>query len=110
MSWDPNDAVGSTFTESEETITHQIVDRPDQKHRFLTRVYVQPQWVYDSVNFQRLLPSSNYAPGSVLPPHLSPFVVEKEGDYVTPEKAAILEALGEHNENETKEENTHNTS
>ena len=35
-----------SFTESEETITRQIVDRPDQKHRFLTRVYVQPQWVY----------------------------------------------------------------
>ncbi len=51
--------------------------------------------MYDSVNFKRLLPCSNYAPGCVLPPHLSPFVVEKEGDYVTPDKAAILEAFGE---------------
>ena len=83
-----------------------MVDRPDQRHRFLSRVYIQPQWVYDSVNFKRLLPCSNYATGCVLPPHLSPFVVEKEGDYVTPDKAAILEAFGEE---ESKTENNTTT-
>ena len=31
-------------------------------------------------------PLNNYLPGSVLPPHLSPFVEEKEGDYVPPER------------------------
>lgn len=105
MSWDSSDAVGASFTEADETVTHQIVDRPDQRHRFLSRVYIQPQWVFDSVNFKRLLPASNYAPGGVLPPHLSPFVVEKEGDYVTPDKAAILEAFGEE-EDESKEMET----
>ena len=88
VSWGTSDAVGSSFSESDDAVTHQIVDRPDQRHRFLSRVYVQPQWVYDSVNFKRLLPAGNYAPGGVLPPHLSPFVVEN--DYVTPDKAAIL--------------------
>ena len=103
VSWDCTTSVGATYAESDETITHQIMDRPEQKHSFLTRVYVQPQWVYDSVNFHRLLPHGNYAPGAVLPPHLSPFVSEKEGDYVTPDKAAILEVFGEEEEKEDLE-------
>ena len=50
------------------------------------RHYVQPQWVFDCINRQRLLPTAEYSPGSVLPPHLSPFVQEGEGDYVPPER------------------------
>ena len=50
------------------------------------RHYVQPQWVFDCINRQRLLPAAEYSPGSVLPPHLSPFVQEGEGDYVPPER------------------------
>lgn len=30
----------------------QVVDRPSQGHRFLSRAYVQPQWVFDSANFR----------------------------------------------------------
>ena len=32
----------------------------------------------------------DYFPGEVLPPHLSPFVTETEGEYVPPEKQRML--------------------
>lgn len=55
------------------------------------RHYVQPQWLFDCVNARRLLPVDDYCPGAVLPPHLSPFVREEEGDYVPPERARMEE-------------------
>lgn len=55
------------------------------------RSYVQPQWVFDSVNRSKLLPVDDYAPGEDLPPHLSPFVEEGADDYVPPERAQQLE-------------------
>lgn len=33
---------------------------------------------------------ADYFPGVLLPPHLSPFVTEQEGDYVPPEKLKLL--------------------
>ncbi|MCO5611119.1 hypothetical protein L7F22_065369 [Adiantum nelumboides] len=51
------------FEESDEEITHQIVDRPSQGHKFLSREYIQPQWVYDSVNNRILLPTHDYVLG-----------------------------------------------
>lgn len=66
-------------------ITHHIIDRPvtadgswKQNDR---REYVQPQWVYDCINQKRILTGAKYAPGEVLPAHLSPFVKYEEGDY-----------------------------
>ena len=53
--------------------------------------FLQPQWVFDCVNARLLLPTKSYFPGSPLPPHLSPFVEEREGDYVPPEKKKLLE-------------------
>ena len=47
--------------------------------------------MFDSVNARTLLPVEDYFPGVILPPHLSPFVEEEEGDYVPPEKQKMLD-------------------
>jgi len=91
VSWDRTLRPGSTYQESDERITHQIVDRGTQptKPRVVSRYYVQPQWVFDCVNAKRLLPPEKYFPGVQLPPHLSPFVEEAPGEYVPPEKMQL---------------------
>ncbi|KAH7638196.1 pescadillo-like [Dermatophagoides farinae] len=78
VSWDRNLFNGATFNEDDESITHQIVDREIPK-RFVNRYYIQPQWIFDSINSRKLLPVQNYFIGTKLPPHLSPFVEEKVG-------------------------------
>lgn len=91
-----------TTDESDPSITHQIVDRPiiqagndengdgednqtSQKlaanRRVPGRIYVQPQWVWDSVNDEELKEAHMYGPGASLPPHLSPFVKNVQGAY-----------------------------
>lgn len=88
VSWDKHLFVGSTFDETDETITHQIVDRPSLSNQYISRDYVQPQWIFDSVNQRKLLPTNNYFIGAVLPPHLSPFNRD-DAIYVPPEEAAM---------------------
>ncbi|XP_046840999.1 pescadillo homolog [Xenia sp. Carnegie-2017] len=95
VSWSSSLALGSTFDETDEEITHQIVDRPLQGRKFLSRYYVQPQWIADSVNYQKLLPVEDYFPEVDLPAHLSPFVKEEEGDYIPPERQAMLDEMKE---------------
>lgn len=75
-----------------EGITHVIVDRPGELRRLPDREYIQPQWVFDSFNENLALPVAEYAPGAELPPHLSPFVAEGEGDYI-PQRRQVLNAL-----------------
>ncbi|XP_022109503.1 pescadillo homolog [Acanthaster planci] len=104
VSWDKTLFIGATYDASDESITHQIVDRPQQRKEYLSRYYVQPQWVVDSVNARLLLPVEEYFPGVVLPPHLSPFVEEKEGDYIPPEKRTLLDRQMGINTGRTTEE------
>lgn len=90
VSWDKSVCIGSTYEATDETITHQIVDRPSVDKQYINRYYIYPQWVYDCVNAKIILPVEDYFLGVTLPPHLSPFVEEKEGDYVPPEKLKIM--------------------
>lgn len=87
------DGASVDIKEDSDTITYQIVDRP-MKNTNIGRLYVQPQWVYDCVNARRRLPTSLYAPGASLPPHLSPFHAERAGDYVPVERLEELRAQG----------------
>ncbi|TMS03370.1 Pescadillo-like protein [Larimichthys crocea] len=90
VSWDKSVCIGSTYDVTDETITHHIVDRPNVDKQYINRYYIQPQWLYDCVNAKILLPVEDYFLGVTLPPHLSPFVEEKDGDYVPPEKLKIM--------------------
>ncbi|XP_053665376.1 pescadillo homolog [Anopheles marshallii] len=99
VSWDKTMFVGATFDENDETITHQIVDRPSMDKQHISRDYIQPQWVFDSVNQRRLLPTNKYFIGAVLPPHLSPFT-NSNARYVPPEEMAMRK--GEQNEEDNE--------
>ncbi|CAH2086261.1 unnamed protein product [Euphydryas editha] len=90
VSWDRDHFVGATFDESDESIAYQIVDRPRMDKQYLSRYYIQPQWVFDSVNARTLLPINKYLMGAVLPPHLSPFVDKtKDQVYIPPEEREL---------------------
>lgn len=89
VSWDSSVFSGSTYDESDETITHQIVDRPSLSTQYISRDYIQPQWVFDCVNQRQLLPTNKYFLGEQLPPHLSPFVEAKRDTYIPPEEKAL---------------------
>jgi len=82
----------SPYSVDDAGITHHVIDRPIQGNQTKTREYVQPQWVFDCINAQMLLPVQKYRPGCLLPPHLSPFVDnEKEG--YTPKYSEELSQL-----------------
>ncbi|KAL1412620.1 mRNA-binding ribosome synthesis protein nop7 [Vanrija albida] len=69
---------------SADSITHVLIDRPmtDERRRELEAgrkwTWVQPQWVADCVNRGKVLATGEYAPGQLLPPHLSPWDGEGE--------------------------------
>ncbi len=80
----------SPFDATSANITHVVCDRPSVAEPRVDVEYVQPQWVFDSVNFGFLLPVFEYAPSRSLPPHLSPFVNDEQEGYVPERKQQIL--------------------
>jgi pescadillo protein len=124
---------GGAFTtdELDPSITHHVVDRPiiqavnseedneednqtsqklAQNQRVPGRIYVQPQWVWDSVNDGEMKEPHMYAPGASLPPHLSPFVKNVQGAYdptmPLEEQEPENEALGDSDEEVAADETT----
>ncbi|OCL15069.1 hypothetical protein AOQ84DRAFT_307858 [Glonium stellatum] len=122
-----------TTNESDPAITHQIVDRPPLPRESLPalpeatasevpengaaskptalwpratvpgRTYIQPQWVWDCVNQGKLLRPDMYSPGATLPPHLSPWVKPKKGQYDPSAPLAEQEREGEAEEYEDED-------
>lgn len=119
VAWDTVLGEGAyTSDEADRRITHQIVDRPnlplpavpveDEEtaaanaskrlrpgERVPGRIYIQPQWVWDCINAGKLLRADLYAPGATLPPHLSPWVKPKQGEYDPTKSLAEQENEGE---------------
>ena len=93
VSWPETVFPCSKYPEDDETITHQIVDRPNFQKKYLSRYYVQPQWVYDCLNAVTLKPVQPYFPGCALPPHVCPFLRDIEGWYVPPEEELLRKLL-----------------
>ncbi|KAF3936549.1 hypothetical protein ABW19_dt0201906 [Dactylella cylindrospora] len=105
IGWDAVLGEGSfTADDTDTNITHQIVDRPPMvalppvpapkagedtemgntakpRGRVLGRIYIQPQYIWDCINAGRVLRPDAYAQGAELPPHLSPWVKPKDGEY-----------------------------
>ncbi|KAK7962224.1 pescadillo [Apiospora aurea] len=130
VGWDAVLGDGAYTTNPEDpAITHQIVDRPivqaaqdsgdnqtaqklGPNQRMPGRIYVQPQWVWDSVNDEELKRPDLYAPGAQLPPHLSPFVQSTHGGYdptipledQEPEEEALQDSDEELESDEDEEE------
>ena len=97
IGWSETSGSGSPFDETDDTITHVIIDRPlirrsdeteVERSRRQQRKYVQPQWIVDCINRGKILLEEPYLQGRTLPPHLSPFG-DREGAYDP--RAAIAE-------------------
>ncbi len=70
------------------SITHVITDREKLNVEYAkTKEYVQPQWVFDSINFNKLLNVREYWHDvKQLPPHISPFFDENDTERYVPER------------------------
>lgn len=82
VGWPATSGSGSPFDETDESITHVVIDRPlapgavesaQVKEWRRKRKYIQPQWIVDCINASRILSEEQYMQGQTLPPHLSPF-------------------------------------
>ncbi|KAK9899582.1 hypothetical protein P389DRAFT_186860 [Cystobasidium minutum MCA 4210] len=126
VGWDATLGAGSPYTIDDPRITHHVIDRPVPLASTSKgsagalvvpglngaaagkRAYIQPQWVVDCINLRKILPTDQYAPGKVLPPHLSPFVdydqVRKQGGYIPTEAGGEDVELSEDDEEEDEED------
>lgn len=107
VGWEADD---SPISMNDTTITHHVVDRNklpascDSLPK--SREYIQPQWILDCSNNLFLLPMTKYSLGATLPPHLSPWVDDKEEGY-RPKYAEEIERMknGEAVDDEASVEN-----
>ena len=109
IGWSSTSGSGSPFDETDDSITHVIIDRPSvqrdneteaESNRRRLRKNVQPQWVVDCINAGKVLLEEPYLQGKTLPPHLSPFG-DREGAYdprVGITEDTTMDATGEENE------------
>eukprot|EP00038_Savillea_parva_P006968 m.167054 g.167054 ORF g.167054 m.167054 type:complete len:636 (+) comp12772_c0_seq1:217-2124(+) len=105
VSWEGMGDVGAgPYSVDDKRITHQIVDRPTVASMRVDRHYVQPQWVYDCINCQRLLPTAPYTVGAVLPPHQSPFGDEGQDPNFVPADPTTLDDVDVGVDDEGEEE------
>ncbi|WVN85182.1 uncharacterized protein L203_100327 [Cryptococcus depauperatus CBS 7841] len=104
-----------------DSITHVIIDRPITIERMRELeagrkwTWVQPQWVADCVNKNKIISNESYGPGQLLPPHLSPWDGEgelerpwlenNEGIDTIEEEAEDIEPDVEDSEDEEEEDN-----
>ena len=74
--------------------------------KHINRFYVQPQWIFDSINRRELLEQHKYFVGEPLPPHLSPFISEERriGDYMPPEEKELLGLIEKQQQKEAAED------
>jgi pescadillo protein len=89
-------------------VTHTVIDRRPQI-RHLSRVYVQPQWVFDCLNRRVLLelesPRGSYLPGQELPPHVSPWgAVEAPVEGIADDDDREMVAGGDDSDSEIDQE------
>jgi len=90
IGWEGKD---SPVMVEDTSVTHHVVDRPKLLPGYSklpkSREYIQPQWILDCANFNFVLPIERYGVGSGLPPHLSPWVDDKEEGYVPKYKEEV---------------------
>jgi len=80
--------------ETDNSITHQVVDRDLDKSRLkANREYIQPQWIFDSINAGILLPYHEYAHDATLPAHISPFTNDALKGYIPRQREHLDELI-----------------
>jgi pescadillo len=86
----------SPISEDSPVITHHVIDRPNLAKMYADRVYIQPQWIFDSINAGKILDPVLYRIGAQLPPHMSPFMrleeTEEEGEQAAEQDDSSLTA------------------
>ncbi|TRY51033.1 Pescadillo-like protein [Cryptosporidium tyzzeri] len=96
----------SSIKQDDEGITHYVIDRPiNFLKSFIDKhpncEFIQPQWVFDSMNESIRLPTRPYGPGEKLPPHLSPFVDDSTQGYI-PTQRQVLDEIKESNSHKSQ--------
>jgi len=82
--------------ESDPKITHQVIDRDCSNIKLRqNREYIQPQWIFDSINAGLLLPYHEYAHDATLPPHISPFVNDSLKGYIPAQREHMDELIAQ---------------